>query len=441
MKKFYKLLSLATVLSFASANAQIEFYYSTTTSTPIKDINDNGLATSTIRYFDYNTKTFTTAETNLGVRQLNTIINSGDITGNILIDGSTKNQPAFKAVNDNWTAIGWFPESDPARNTFTVFDQSENGKYIVGQMSLMNTDATKTQYGSFVYNTETKMLNPIFNTTYTALAIYTVNNEGMMAGWVDDSGLNGGTRRIPCTFDQDGNITYISDELPLVAVSDIRKMNKNGLMAGEWNGKPMIYDFTTKEKKVLTLPDDKFFVGALEDISDTGVAIGYAVTLNEYNQNVREAIIYHESFGIQVRFLKDYIIAEGGTINTSDGRLGTGLTISPNGKFMGGYDNSNIINAKGWVVKLNSSILGTNDQNSKTSAINVYPTLVSQTLNISSDKKIQNYTIINMNGITLKQATLNKTSDKIDVSNFSKGVYLIKIQSENNTKTVKFIKQ
>lgn len=163
------------------------------------------------------------------------------------LSGTSNKIPAFRAYSKEWKEIGIFLEFLFGKSSFTVFDYSENGKYIVGQMSKRIDD--KDVYGSFIYYTETGELKPIFNENYTALAVYAINNEELMACWVDDSGLDGGTRRIPCTIDQNLTIKYIDNKLPTSAVSDIMKINANGLIAGEWEGLQVIYNYKTGERK------------------------------------------------------------------------------------------------------------------------------------------------------------------------------------------------
>ena len=258
--------------------------------------------------------------------------------------------------------------------------------------------------------------------------------------WVDDEGNNGGTRRIPCLIDQDLKITYIDETLPKSAVSDIMKINVNGLMAGEWEGLPMVYNHKTGERKSIKIYDG-FYAGAFEDISDNGIAVGYMTTMNSANQLVREAVIWHESFGDQVQLLSDYVKKAGFSIDTYDGMMGTALTISNNGKYIGGYDNSAFNFGRGWVVKLNEKLLNTNESVKYTSNINVYPTLVTSTLNISSDYIINQYTITTIDGKVVKKSNLNNIKEKIEVSSLSKGIYIITINSNHTTKSVKFIKQ
>ena len=67
--------------------------------------------------------------------------------------------------------------------------------------------------------------------------------------------------------------------------------------------------------------------------------------------------------------------------------------------------------------------------------------MVTSTLNISSDYIINQYTITTIDGKVVKKSNLNNIKEKIEVSSLSKGIYIITINSNHTTKSVKFIKQ
>ncbi|QOD59722.1 T9SS type A sorting domain-containing protein [Polaribacter haliotis] len=69
--------------------------------------------------------------------------------------------------------------------------------------------------------------------------------------------------------------------------------------------------------------------------------------------------------------------------------------------------------------------------------ISIYPNPVSSILNIRITSEVKKVIIYNLQG----QKILESISDKIDVSNFSKGIYMLKVITENNRiSTKKFIK-
>lgn len=79
------------------------------------------------------------------------------------------------------------------------------------------------------------------------------------------------------------------------------------------------------------------------------------------------------------------------------------------------------------------------------SGISIYPNPASTELNINMTDGISEntkYTIYNYLGQTLKSVKVNSNSDlKINTSSYSQGVYIIKIEKDGNTKTLKFIKE
>lgn len=72
--------------------------------------------------------------------------------------------------------------------------------------------------------------------------------------------------------------------------------------------------------------------------------------------------------------------------------------------------------------------------------VNVFPNPTIDILTVSGIKNIQNYTIYNILGKTIKSGNLN-AQNTIDVSKLSKGIYLLNLKNNNQTYTKKFIKQ
>jgi len=70
----------------------------------------------------------------------------------------------------------------------------------------------------------------------------------------------------------------------------------------------------------------------------------------------------------------------------------------------------------------------------------IYPNPVKNILNIKTDNPIHSYKIYSLDGRKLMEE--NKLNDsKIDVSNLTKGNYLIKFQTKGEEQTTKFIKE
>lgn len=89
-------------------------------------------------------------------------------------------------------------------------------------------------------------------------------------------------------------------------------------------------------------------------------------------------------------------------------------------------------------VTVKSNTLGTDDLTIKN--FSYYPNPVKNVLTISNTSNIDEVTFISIKGETLLTKKINGLRSEIDLSNFSKGVYFLKIKSEGAEKTVKLIK-
>lgn len=70
-----------------------------------------------------------------------------------------------------------------------------------------------------------------------------------------------------------------------------------------------------------------------------------------------------------------------------------------------------------------------------------YPNPVKDFLNLSYSQKISDVTVFNLLGQQVFSKTIGQNQSKIDLSNLSKGAYLVKINSEDQTQTIKIVKE
>jgi hypothetical protein len=70
-----------------------------------------------------------------------------------------------------------------------------------------------------------------------------------------------------------------------------------------------------------------------------------------------------------------------------------------------------------------------------------YPNPVKNTLNLSYTKEISNVEVFNLLGQKVSSNVINANDAQIDMSNLSKGAYMVKVTSDNQVKTVKVIKE
>lgn len=90
-------------------------------------------------------------------------------------------------------------------------------------------------------------------------------------------------------------------------------------------------------------------------------------------------------------------------------------------------------------VTIKSDALGTNVFVIKD--FTYYPNPVKNIFTISNTSVIDEVTLISIKGETLLTKRINSLHSEIDLSNFAKGVYFLKIKSEGTEKTVKLIKE
>jgi len=434
MKKLYRVLSFSLIIMGIGTQAQVKYNLFTTFGSAINDINDVGIAITRSKYYNYNTDTWTNKE--IQSQGLVSINNNGDVAGQMYYDENAFTfQPAY-LQNGIWKPIGWFPESVPGTSGFTTCRISNNSKFVTGQMSKEVNNVSK--YGIFYYKTETSSLEEIFDDSYVALAGYSVNNNGIISGWADNQ-LNGSTNRIPAYITPDHQIHLIYDPTIPSQAGGANDINDSNFMVGELQQAPFTYDINTGTLTRFEIPEG-YWNANFVSVSENNIAIGYAQYLDSGGNPVRDAIIYHPSLGSQPVFLKDLLAQHGININTSDGLMGTGYSISPNGRYVGGWIGSYIF-GYGWLVDLDTAVLNTKDIN-KESNISVYPNPVKDIIHVKSDNKIDNIQIFDLSGKRLKtfDSFINQEA-KMDLSSLILGTYIMTITGKGKSQTTKIIKE
>lgn len=85
--------------------------------------------------------------------------------------------------------------------------------------------------------------------------------------------------------------------------------------------------------------------------------------------------------------------------------------------------------------------LGVDDSVAKNSNVKVYPNPVNDILTISFEHGISSVSIYNLLGQEIFTKSINANETTIDVSNLATGTYLVKVQVDNEVKTLKVIKK
>lgn len=432
MKKNY-FISVCLVLSSIGVNAQSEFRLLTGWGTRLYDINSNGNAVHSGGYYNYSTDMSTPIEPVADAT--NRLNNAENIVGSMpfaATDGSSLSQAAYRK-NGTWTAIGYFPGDTPGNSWFgDAKGISANSVYVTGQMT---SGGAGSSY-PFIYNTETATL-----TRLTGDLLYTngrgadVNDNGIVAGWIDREDIFGtGTFRVPAYFDATGGLHYIDFSNP--EYGEANDVSNAGLVVGYKGSKAFIYNTNTNVYQAFDAPagyTDAVFVS----VAENGAAVGYCGMIGD-----REVIIYHPSLGSTPVLLTSLLASQNISVSTFDGKLGTGMGISPDGKYICGFDNSvPPIFAAGWVAKLDN-ILGTTDAVKNTS-FNIYPNPVQDVLHISGEETIKSLLIYDPSGKLVKSdLSINDKNITVDVSMLKTGVYMGSIVlNKGGIKTFKLIKK
>lgn len=430
MKKITFLVKSIFVFCFligaTSVEAQVEFKLQSEMGTRFNDVNDDGKGITTYQYYDFTTDVLTNMEPEAtGLQSIN---NNGDVSGQMYFDEPNDiMQPAVKK-NGTWVPIGWIPSADPENSFFATYGISPNGKYVTGQMSIGCCD-----FGTFLYDTETAELFEVFDPAGEALTGYTVTNDGIIGGWLDQPD-GGGTLRVPAYFNKDGDVTLIPNgQLPTFISNAVSDINSSNEMVGDFDGHPFIYDLTTDTFTTFDAPQGNS--ATFTSISDNGIAVGY----EDVDFQVREAIIYHPDLGTQPLFLKDVLSDLGVTIGTVDGMLGTAYKISDNGNYVAGWVNGSPMFAEGWMVYLDNLALGTN--NVSQNSVSFYPNPVENILHLNAKDAIDLVAVYTITGQKVSNITLNENKTELNLSSLASGVYLVKVTSNGSVENLKVVKQ
>jgi hypothetical protein len=90
------------------------------------------------------------------------------------------------------------------------------------------------------------------------------------------------------------------------------------------------------------------------------------------------------------------------------------------------------------VISISNQSVGINEQ-TNTSNLSIYPNPVNYQLTINSEDKIGTIVILDVMGKTVK--TITSSSNTIDVSELTNGMYLLQISTDNGLVSTKFIKE
>ncbi|RZJ73060.1 GEVED domain-containing protein [Flavobacterium sp.] len=341
-----KALAIAAfALQSGLAFAQIEYRKLDGFGNALLDINDSGKAIKKQGVYDFATDA--TQPIDAEAISLAGINNNGDLIGLLpwIVDGETYLQAGFKK-NGVWTPIGYL--AGATVDASVVLGQiSENGNYITGQMT-----STCCDQQAFLYHVATSNLERIATAETHFSAGYSVNDSGIIGGWYDTEPA-GGTLRVPAYMTTGSITTNVPDELPQFQnINQVSAVTNGNLMVGDRDGVPFIFDQTTGTFTAFEVPAG-YFNATFTSVSENGIAVGYCQA-----GFTRDAIVYHPSLGPQPILIAEILAANGIEITSFDGKLGTAISISPNGNYVSGWENGNINAADGWAIYFDDLLLG-----------------------------------------------------------------------------------
>jgi peptidoglycan hydrolase-like protein with peptidoglycan-binding domain len=89
---------------------------------------------------------------------------------------------------------------------------------------------------------------------------------------------------------------------------------------------------------------------------------------------------------------------------------------------------------------LTKTAVTTKVQNVESITSKIYPNPFKDNLTVESAETMKNISIYSVNGQRIKDLTVNSTKANIGTSNFSKGIYMLKIETANGVKTMSIVK-
>lgn len=323
--KHYLLTILSSALLATTAFSQVQFNQIEGFGVAVYDINNQGHGIHGNGYYDFATNNSMQPEAN--VTSTVAINDAEQILGTIDDGEGNSSMPAYQN-NGTWTAFSTTAFTNEF--DYTLYDISENGTYVVGQLS----NTSFSEVWGFIYNTESETLTILSDDLYEFGAAYGVNNSGTAVGWVQDP-ISG--NRMASYFQTDGTISVISTDY-----GEANAINQSNQVVGVLDGEPFIFNIDEGDLTTFTVSED-FISVAFADISDNGVAIGYG-SLFSFD---RVPMIYHPDLGSDVLALAD-VLSQFGVDATN--LVGTAYRISSDGNYIAGWGNGPAFMAPGWAI-------------------------------------------------------------------------------------------
>lgn len=424
MKNLYVAALFFAGLNFAQAQV-----YDTGEYAQMTDVSNDGVAVGNV-YNAYHVK-WTEAEGSVNIGELT----SGDfISGwtNVTSDGKfisgTMTNPIsgldemgrYNVLTNTWTFLGGLSAvSSPTLST--AWGMADDGAFVVG----LGYISVSTGH-AITWSQSTGIVDLGSTVPGRSSRANSVNSDGtIVVGWQDnDYGDREGV------YWKNGVQIALKDENNDPTGEAVAVTPDGNTIAGFTFDNPFVWNATTGYTKI-THPNPDFSGGASGITDDGKTVIGYFRPFGP--ALLGEGFIYTAENG-RVN-LNDYVASLG--MDNMGMTFSLPLGISPNGKYIVGIGVAND-EARGFVIKLPNALA--TDQVQNASKMSVYPNPAQDVLYFKNADKISSIEVYNMVGQKVI-ATTAVSKEGLDVSKLTKGAYVLKVQTGNQTESIKLLKK
>lgn len=424
MKNLYVAALFFAGLNFAQAQV-----YDTGEYAQMTDVSNDGVAVGNV-YNAYHVK-WTEAEGSVNIGELT----SGDfISGwtNVTSDGKfisgTMTNPIsgldemgrYNVLTNTWTFLGGLSAvSSPTLST--AWGMADDGAFVVG----LGYISVSTGH-AITWSQSTGIVDLGSTVPGRSSRANSINSDGtIVVGWQDnDYGDREGV------YWKNGVQIYLKDEGGNNTGEAVAVTPDGNTIAGFTFDNPFVWNATTGYTKI-THPNPDFSGGASGITDDGKTVIGYFRPFGP--ALLGEGFIYTAENG-RVN-LNDYVASLG--MDNMGMTFSLPLGISPNGKYIVGIGVAND-EARGFVIKLPNALA--TDQVQNASKMSVYPNPAQDVLYFKNADKVSSIEVYNMVGQKVI-ATTAISKKGLDVSKLTKGAYVVKVQTGNQTESIKLLKK
>ncbi|MFV0140295.1 T9SS type A sorting domain-containing protein [Empedobacter falsenii] len=423
MKKIY--LSAFTLLMLLNSNAQV---YDVGTWAQVTDISNNGVAVGNaagVLHFKWTKEDGPSVIGELSgsddyISGNTTISADGTLVSGTMTNPDTGNDELalYNISNNKWEFIG-------GKDT-SAWGMSSNGETLVGLKFL-----TASQALPIVWNRKDGIKQLPSTFSGKSARANSVNNDGtMVVGWQD--GENGFRKGV---YWKNGVQTHITDAEGNLVGEALSVSADGNIIAGFNDPEAYIFNVITNAYTKIVHPDPEFSTSIVAISDDGNTAIGYAKPWYATNTDGEGFIWFKDKGMIKV---DDYVKEVGFEDKGFTFVLPTGM--SPNGEYIGGIGiNWEEMDLKGFVIKLKEN-LATNENVLEKNTTTISPNPVIDELSINTKAKVNAVEVYNLAGQKVWSSD-KVMNNKVDLNFLTKGIYIIKVETDTSKESIKFIKK